>query len=528
MGSPNKFLLPLVLLTLLPYLAMGANVVIFPVLTKSQLLSASRLADILYEDGHKVTIIIPENDLPDIKPSSHFDIVSYPTALERDEEQRIRKEALKMTPMNIIKGTMPKGMPAILASRCRGVLLNDEFLTRLDALKPDIAILHVGMTCVAAHLSRLNIPYLDFCSVPLMPFMCGTAHRIPANPSYVPDGFFSDDRMPFFTRVGNTVASFVMSLTMLPLLFGQAENAIAEYQRKLDLPLENVAELRGKASFLLVHGDLTFETIRPSMPKVVYVGGVQCDEPKPLTGDLAAFVDGSGEAGLIVFSLGGALDTDALPHGFIENFFDIFRDWPQRVVWKLKNVPKHLIEKQPANVMLVNWMPQQDLLGHPKTRLFISHGGIQGTFESICHGKPMLGVGLFGDQIANLRILVRKGMALMVEDYTKMVPAEVDRQIAALLNERKYAIAAKKAQELFRDQPETPAQRLQRAVAYTLRHNGAHHLTSQAALRLHWFQYYLLDVLLFIGAVAFVVISLTCLCLKKCWGCCCSKKSKVE
>ena len=70
-------------------------------------------------------------------------------------------------------------------------------------------------------------------------------------------------------------------------------------------------------------------------------------------------------------------------------------------------------------------MPQQDLLGHRKTKLFISHGGIQGAFESICHGVATLGVNIFGDQEGNIQILVRKGMALSVDDYRVMTHEEV-------------------------------------------------------------------------------------------------------
>ena len=140
----------------------------------------------------------------------------------------------------------------------------------------------------------------------------------------------------------------------------------------------------------------------------------------------------------------------------------------------------------------------------------------------------MLGIALFGDQVGNLKILERKGMALLVEDYRTMDPDDVKSQILALLNDPKYAEAALTAQSMFRDQPETPAQRLQRAVAYTVRYNGAHHLTSQAALKLHWFQYYLIDVILFLVVIASLLACLFCFCMKKCWRCCCSWKSKVE
>ena len=47
---------------------------------------------------------------------------------------------------------------------------------------------------------------------------------------------------------------------------------------------------------------------------------------------------------------------------------------------------------KPANVMLSKWLPQQDILGHPKLRLFVSHGGQSSCQESLCHQKPMVSV----------------------------------------------------------------------------------------------------------------------------------------
>ena len=94
MDPPNSVVL-LLTIFLLPLHAMGANVVIFPILTKSQLLSASRLAEILHDDGNKVTIVMPTHDLVDIKPSNKFDILTYDTELPREEEQLIRKENRK-------------------------------------------------------------------------------------------------------------------------------------------------------------------------------------------------------------------------------------------------------------------------------------------------------------------------------------------------------------------------------------------------------------------------------------------------
>lgn len=56
-------------------------------------------------------------------------------------------------------------------------------------------------------------------------------------------------------------------------------------------------------------------------------------------------------------------------------------------------------------------MPQNDVLGHPKTRLFIGHAGLNGIFESIYHGVPMLCSPFFGDQFDNARAAKHAGFA---------------------------------------------------------------------------------------------------------------------
>ena len=56
-------------------------------------------------------------------------------------------------------------------------------------------------------------------------------------------------------------------------------------------------------------------------------------------------------------------------------------------------------------------MPQNDVLGHPKTRLFIGHAGLNGMFESIYHGVPMILSPFFGDQFDNARFAKDAGFA---------------------------------------------------------------------------------------------------------------------
>ena len=76
--------------------------------------------------------------------------------------------------------------------------------------------------------------------------------------------------------------------------------------------------------------------------------------------DLEDFVQGSGEHGLIVFTLGSMIGSFNDPQT-TELIAGVFSRLPQRVIWRHTDVkPKNLGN----NTMILDWMPQNDLLGN--------------------------------------------------------------------------------------------------------------------------------------------------------------------
>ncbi|KAJ5907960.1 UDP-glucuronosyl/UDP-glucosyltransferase [Penicillium taxi] len=55
--------------------------------------------------------------------------------------------------------------------------------------------------------------------------------------------------------------------------------------------------------------------------------------------------------------------------------------------------------------------PQRAILNHDSTKLYFTHGGGSSANEALYHGKPMLSMGIFSDQIANTTRLVAGGVA---------------------------------------------------------------------------------------------------------------------
>jgi glucuronosyltransferase len=77
---------------------------------------------------------------------------------------------------------------------------------------------------------------------------------------------------------------------------------------------------------------------------------------------LQALADAADD-GFIVFTLGSAIPVSSMPEKLVKMFVDVFARIPQQVFWKWEKSSSILIDNLPNNVKIVNWLPQQDLLG---------------------------------------------------------------------------------------------------------------------------------------------------------------------
>uniref|UniRef100_A0A183C366 glucuronosyltransferase n=1 Tax=Globodera pallida TaxID=36090 RepID=A0A183C366_GLOPA len=119
--------------------------------------------------------------------------------------------------------------------------------------------------------------------------------------------------------------------------------------------------------------------------------------------------------GIILISFGTNVDTDEPEHtqlfeavmGTTENFPDF--------LFILKLSKGHDLPIKRDNVVTATWVNQKEILGHPKTKAFVSHCGMNSVYESTFNDVPMVCVPFFGDQYYNSESLVRQHIALVVE-----------------------------------------------------------------------------------------------------------------
>ena len=236
----------------------------------------------------------------------------------------------------------------------------------------------------------------------------------------------------------------------------------------------------------------------PLTPNIIPMGGggVTARAGLPLPRDLEVCMDQSKE-GVVVVSFRSVIS--ALPDNVLAKFAEAFSSLKENVVWRFKHVSRFEV---PANVRLVKWLPQNDLLAHPNTKLFVTHCGNNGQYEAFYHGIPMLATPLVWDLPHNAVRINSKGFGLTLNINSFSVD-EMSSKMKELLYNPKYTKAIKIASRRFRSMPQTPREKASFWIEYVIKHGDCSHLHSHA-LTMPWYQLIMFD----IGATVFLSVSL--------------------
>ncbi|XP_065606841.1 UDP-glucuronosyltransferase 1A1-like isoform X9 [Cyrtonyx montezumae] len=510
----------LVLLSVLS-LAAGGKLLVVP-LDGSHWLSMREVLDELRQKGHEIVVVAPEVSLY-IKPSKGFITKMYPIPFTQEEVDGVFRRAGQdaFAEGSFLERFIKtyqglKNSSAMFLSTCEQLLYNKDLIRYLQESKFDAVFTDPILPCgqiLAEHLSVPSVFYLQ--QIP-----CGLefeATQCPNPPSYIPRVFTGNtDHMNFLQRVENVI--FELSFFYLcDIVFQPYAKLASEFlQRDVTVP-----SLLSKASIWLIKLDFVLHYPRPLMPNMIMISGVNCVHKK-LTQEFEAIVNASGEHGIVVFSLGSMVSE--IPMKKAMEIADALGSVPQTVLWRYTGeAPPNL----PKNVKLVKWLPQNDLLAHPKTRAFITHGGSHGVYEGICNAVPMVIMPLFGDQMDNAKRVESRGAGLTL-NILEMTSKDISDALKAVINDKKYKENIQRLSDLHLDRPIHPLDLAVHWVEFVMRHKGAPHLRP-AAHDLNWIQYHSLDVIAFLLAVVllFLFISLKC-CMFCCRRCCFKKGRKSK
>ncbi|CAD0205766.1 unnamed protein product [Chrysodeixis includens] len=242
-----------------------------------------------------------------------------------------------------------------------------------------------------------------------------------------------------------------------------------------------------------------WEGNHPVPPNVIHMGGLPQKPNKPLPAELQSYLDSS-KHGVIYISFGTNVKTSMLPPERVKQMINAFSKLPYDILWKWDSDE---LPGKTANIKISKWLPQSDVLKHPKIKLFITQGGLQSTDETITAGVPGVVIPMLSDQWYNAEKYVHHGIGVQLE--AKDVNEEsFTKAINTVIGNKSYKENIIKLRDRMHDQPQQPLERAMWWIEYVMRHGGAKHLRSPAAF-ITWREYLELDL---VAVVLSVLISI--------------------
>ncbi|XP_046620203.1 UDP-glucosyltransferase 2-like [Neodiprion virginianus] len=373
--------------------------------------------------------------------------------------------------------------------------------------KYDIFITEIlGSNCYLAVAHKMKIPFVGIVTNVMYSWAIDPVFG-DANPSFIPSQLSTfTNKMSFFERVEN-----LMIHVYSKFLFSYFDKTVSDPLTKTyfeDVPPLN--DIYNNMSLVLANSHFSIHGVRPGNSAIVEVAGLHIDETQVLSEELETYLNSSKD-GVVYFSMGTMVRSDTFPVERILAMYESFSELKNyKVLWKgnLEDMPKPL----PSNVKIVPWAPQYAVLRHPKVKAFVTHGGLMGTQEAIHAGVPMIGIPFFSDQTFNIMGYVQRGFAVHL-DYDDISKASFSKALTEVLSDPKYQSNAARYSRLFRDRPLSPMDEAIFWIEYVIR-NGGEPLRSSGR-HLNWFQYYLIDVGLFLLFITVLVITVAFTFVKK-------------
>nr|AUC64289.1 UDP-glucuronosyltransferase [Plutella xylostella] len=251
----------------------------------------------------------------------------------------------------------------------------------------------------------------------------------------------------------------------------------------------SVSQLYENVDMLFLNINPVWDNNRAVPPGVIFMGGIHQKPHKDIPpSDLKTYLDGS-KQGVIYMSFGTNVNPSQLPADRIALFNKVFSKLPYDVVWKWD---KDSMPGKADNVKIVKWVPQSDLLRHPKVKLFITQAGLQSTDEAISAGMPLIAFPMLGDQWYNAEQYVKHKIGLKL-DIAEITGELLEQSIKQVIHDKSYRDNIRALHTAMTDQPQSPLDRAVWWAEYVIRHKGAKHLRSAAA-NIPWSEYLMLDV----------------------------------
>jgi glucuronosyltransferase len=454
----------------------------------------------LAELGHQPYVLIPhfmmEEKLVNVEG---VNVIVYGDYLGNYEEILSGKMIDKFWRREIEHLSDMLDVARVVQETVKQILSDKVLLDKIRAVKPELFLL----SHVPPFKNIVILPYIfDVPFAFMSPFNDLQGYRVPVSPAATPCQMIGVvSPQSFLDRLKMTACNVVL---LVVGLVSANDTMVTEFAPHR--PRVSVNELALRAEIYLVEGDHILDFAKPELPNLKLIGCTAPGSGKPLKDPFKKFVEGS-KQGVAVVTFGSSVVN--IPVDVAQKMAAAFLQQDLDVVWRT-----NYTSTNPTKVFTSEWIPQNDILAHANTKLFVSHCGANGQYEALYHGVPMLCLPLFGDQTYNAKRSTAKGLGLdaSILDISATQLAELMREVAGNVT---YRTNMRKASILFGQLYKEPHKTAAFWIDHVMEYGGSYMRSAGQDMPLY--QFYLLDVLLFV----FLLSTTFLVCLYASCLCCC-------
>ncbi|CAG9819910.1 unnamed protein product [Phaedon cochleariae] len=485
---------------------------VFPMPFFSHFRLGSTLADGLAEAGHDVTLVSPFEDK---KVPGNGSLRNVVLSLINEFQSDKNFNIFDMAKPGVFLETL---FLSYILNDATNKTLEDPALQRLlhSNEKFDVVIIEQfindGLKALAWHF---DAPLIMFSTMGATAWLNSISGN-PSPPSYIPDTFVEyGSSMTLWQRTKNSLVKLFHELIRYFIVYPAQDKMVQRH-----FPgCPSVETLSYNVSLFFLNSHESYAQSVPLVPNMINIGGYHVQPPKKLPVDLQKILDGAKD-GVIFFSMGSNINPSQMKSETKQALIDVLGGLKETVLWKWDEED---LPGKTDNMVIRKWFPQMDVLAHPNVKLFITHGGILSTTETIYHRVPILALPVFGDQRLNAAKAVGAGfgVSLHFQDLTK---DSFSSALNEALKNSKYLENARKSSVFLHNRPMKPMDLAVYWTEFVARFRGAPHLRV-AAVNMPWYKYLLVDVIAMLTIMCLVVLTLLYLIVRKV---CCRRSNNLK